>query len=95
MEQKTHPAHENGIKIPTVGRQVHYFPNGKDEVAQANNAEVLPATVIQPFGTRLNLQVMTMNHDAHTVLRSSVPHKSMVPESNPKAFAYWDWPEIK
>lgn len=76
------------IIIPTVGRQVHYFPNGGDNHAAKNNATVLPATVVQPFSTKLNLAVTCMNPDAPTVLRYSVAHKSEVTEGQ----AYWDWP---
>jgi hypothetical protein len=92
------------IKVPTVGRTVHYFPSGIDEVAQANGATVLPAIVIQVFGTRVNLQVLTMNPDAPNVLRYSVAHKSdaardhirqVVGEEAPIVEAHWDWPEIK
>lgn len=79
------------IKLPTVGRQVHYFPSENDPAARANNAMVLPATAIQIFGTAINIQVLTMNPDAHTLLRYSVAHKSTALEGQ----SYWDWPEIK
>lgn len=72
---------------------VHYFPNGKDTVAAANGATLVPATVIQPFSSRLNLSVQTMNGDAPVVLRYSVPHKSDLHDGYDAA--YWDWPEIK
>lgn len=81
------------IKIPTVGRQVYYYPNGGDPHCAANNAEVLPATVIQPFGTRINVVVLCMNGDGLIVSRFSVPHKSEI-AANVVA-PYWDWPEIK
>lgn len=81
------------IKIPSVGRIVHYFPNQGDEVAAKNNAKFIPAIVVQQFGTKLlNLQVFTMNTDAPTVLRFSVNHKSDAPSGN--GLSYWDWPEI-
>lgn len=81
------------IKIPTCGRQVHFFPNNKDAIAAANGAEVLPAFVIQAFSTKLNLQVLTMNPDAKNVLRYSVAHKSELTDTYQPA--YWDWPEMK
>lgn len=85
------------LKLPTVGRQVHYFPNGKDQHCEKNNAEVLPATVVQVFGSRINLAVTCMNPDAPIVLRYSVSHKDSANKDeggNPNE-AYWAWPEIK
>jgi hypothetical protein len=79
------------VKLPTVGRQVHFFPNGADEHCSKNNATVLPATVVQVFGSMLNLAVTCMNPDGPIVLRYSVKHKDTLPESG----AYWDWPDIK
>ena len=82
------------VKLPTVGRAVHYFPNETDKHSQANGATVLPATVVQTFeGPVLNLLVVTMNQDGPVVLRFSVPHKSSPLADN--GFSYWDWPEIK
>lgn len=88
------------VKIPTVGRQVHYFPNDCDKVAEENGCKVLPATVIQVWGTCINLSVQTFNGDAPVILRSSINHKSSVSkgeDGNPikGAGRYWDWPEIK
>lgn len=91
MEPATHPAHEQSLKIPTVGRQVHYFPSEGDPAARANGAIVLPATVIQSFGTAINIHVLTMNPDSHSLLRYSVPHASA---HNPGQ-SYWDWPVMK
>jgi hypothetical protein len=81
------------IKIPTVGRQVHYFPNGADAHCSRNGAEVLPATVVQVFSSKLNLAVTCMNADGPIVLRYSVPHKSEIQSGS--ILKYWDWPEIK
>lgn len=81
----------DNVRIPTVGRQVHFFPNGGDKHCANNNAEVLPATVVQAFGQRLNLAVTCMNPDGPVVLRYSVAHKTEAIEG----VAYWDWPEIK
>lgn len=80
------------VKLPTVGRQVHFFPNGADEHAAKNNAEVLPAIVVQAFSTKLNLAVTCMNPDGPVVLRYSVSHKS---EVSGDGQSYWEWPEIK
>jgi hypothetical protein len=83
------------IKIPTVGRQVHYFPI-TDQHCSANNATVLPATVVQVFGSTLNLSVMCMNPDGPVVIRFSVFHKSdVINEKYSLRQSYWDWPEIK
>ncbi|WP_295794907.1 hypothetical protein [Mucilaginibacter sp.] len=80
------------VKSPTVGRILHYFPNGADPITAANNAQVVPAIVVQDFGnTIVNLSVFPMNPDATNVLRYSVHHKSEAFEGQ----AYWDWPEIK
>lgn len=86
------------LKLPTVGRVVHYFPKESDPHCKKNNAEVLPATVVQTFGTHLNLAVTCMNPDGPVVLRYSVPHKSIVDSTLGDVgsdFSYWDWPEIK
>jgi hypothetical protein len=90
------------IKLPTVGRQVHYFPNGVDEHASKNNVVMLPATVMQVFGTgHLNLAVTCMNPDAPVVLRYSIHNrlqapKKIDPDTNTEVIigAYWEWPEI-
>jgi len=81
------------IKIPTVGRQIHYFPCEHDFHCSYNGAEVLPATVVQVFSTRLNLAVTCMNVDGPVVLRFSVPHKSEADAGG--IMSYWDWPEMK
>lgn len=85
------------VKLPTIGRQVHYFPNGCDEHASKNNAELLPATAVQVFGSSVNLAVTTMNPDGPIVLRYSVQHKNQKgsDENGNIVGAYWDWPEIK
>lgn len=84
------------IKLPTVGRQVLYYPNGADAQASENNTEVLPATVVQAFGTLLNLAVTCMNETAPVVLRFSVPHRAATaPGLEYQGRSYWDWPEIK
>lgn len=87
------------VKLPTVGRMVHYFPNLADAHCAANGAEVLPATVVQVFGERINLVVTCMNQDAAVVQRYSVQHKSTVPKQDNSEHltevSYWDWPEIK
>jgi len=85
-----------GIKLPTVGRQVHYFPNGADTHCAKNGAEVLPATVMQVFSAHLNLAVTCMNDDGPVVLRYSVAYKGDAMEGGPyQGSSYWDWPEIK
>jgi hypothetical protein len=85
-------------QIPSVGRFVHFFPNGKDEQCAVNGCDVVPALVIQAWDDmpdqRLNLQVFTMNPSAHSVLRYSVPHKSHK-DLFTQPISYWDWPEIK
>lgn len=85
------------LKLPTVGRQVHYFPVN-DEHCKANSAEVLPATVVQVFGSRINLAVTCMNPDGVQVLRYSVAHETTVArdvEGKAGEKGYWAWPEIK
>lgn len=86
------------LKIPTVGRIVHYFPNGKDNHCAANGAVKVPAIVVQSWGdgnTRLNLSVFPMNQDSPNVLRYSVNHKSSLSLvlNEECTAAYWDWPE--
>lgn len=86
----------DNIQIPTVGRIVHFFPNGNDAHCAANRAEFVPAMVIQSFAgsATLNLGVFAMNGDGPLVLRYSVVHRS-VAESSEGTFAFWDWPEKK
>ena len=81
------------VKIPTVGRWIHFFPgtSSQDALIKNNGLSVAPALVIQPFGTAVNLQIFTMNADAPNVLRFSVAHKSTAGEGQ----SYWDWPDIK
>lgn len=80
------------MQTPTCGRIVHYFPNGNDAEASFNNADVIPAIVIQVFGERLNLYLFCMNPNLETpTLRWSTPHKSIAQAGYP----YWDWPEVK
>ena len=82
------------VKIPTCGRIVHFFPGKSDydKLCTANNAEKVPAIVVQDWGsTIVNLSVFPMNPDATNVLRYSVEHKSKVTEGA----SYWDWPEIR
>ncbi len=78
--------------IPTTGRIVHYFHNGQDPLAAANNTDKVPALIIQVFGSKLNLSVFPMNPDARNLLRWSVPHKSELHRNTNTG--YWDWPEI-
>jgi len=84
---------DTSVKLPSVGRIVHYYPNGADPITSNNGAEFVPAIVVQEFGGLLaNLSVFPMNPDATNVLRYSVQHKSMPVHTGQ---AYWDWPEIK
>jgi hypothetical protein len=78
------------LKNPTVGRIVHYFPNGADPAASANGANVVPALVIQSFGANVNLHVFSMNPDSPNVLRYSIPHFSQATDAR----GYWDWPQV-
>jgi hypothetical protein len=81
----------NEIKIPTVGRQVHFFPVAEnDSIIRVNGVTLAPAIVIQGFDLSVNMQVFTMSGDALNVLRYSVPHKTIALEGQ----SYWDWPEI-
>lgn len=85
------------LKLPTVGRQVHYYPCG-DEHCKYNGAEILPATVMQVFNGRINLAVTCMNPDGFIVIRYSVTHESTVirdDNGNVAEGGYWAWPEIK
>lgn len=80
------------IQKPTAGRTVHYFTN-EDVAAGANNAEIVPAVVVQSFGgLTANLVLFTMNTEQPVMQRFSVLHKS---EANTEGVPYWDWPEIK
>lgn len=86
------------IKIPSVGRIVHYFSNGTDPAVSANGVEMAPAIVVQEWGNlTINLSVHTMNSDSPVVLRYSVPHKSTALKNDKGEILgrYWDWPEIK
>lgn len=91
---------ETTIRIPTVGRQIHFFPVTEQDVAVVgyNNVSPAPATVVQVFGSlHANISILTMNPDAPIVQRLSVQHKSLVvtdPDGNPGG-SYWDWPEVK
>ena len=86
------------VQIPTCGRIVHYYPNGGDAHCSANTANVVPAMVVQTFGTAINLSVFPMNTDATNVLRYSVLHKSNLKTNEDgtpvSGLAYWDWPAI-
>lgn len=81
------------LKIPTIGRDVHFFPkNDRDKtIIGYNGVHIAPAKVIQVLDTSINLQVFTMNPDVLNVLRYCVPHKSIAYEGQ----SYWDWLEIK
>lgn len=84
------------VQSPTCGRIVHFFPKHEnDKICAFNNAEKVPAIVVQEFGNlSANLSVFPMNPDATNVLRFSVPHKSKVqcdPEGNTLS-SYWEWP---
>lgn len=94
-------------QIPTVGRIVHFFPGSNDpslsdrkgaHPTYANNsATVLPAIVLQVFGTAINLMVFTCNQDTHTARRYSVQHKDTALQGTYEdgvVPTYWDWPEI-
>lgn len=85
------------LKLPTVGRMVQYFPNGKDQHCEYNNATVLPATVVQVFGSRINIAVTCMNPDGIVVTRHSIAHKdtAMKDADGNIGERYWAWPEIK
>ena len=78
------------LRLPTIGRQVHYFPINDPHCA-ANGATVLPATVVQVHGKYLNLSIITMNADGPLVMRWSVPHASDA-GSFPGAMGVWEWP---
>lgn len=91
----------SSLKIPTCGRFVHYFPNGSDEIAASNQAEVIPALVIQSWGDTndmVNCHIFPMKsiegteepNLAQIEVRFSVHHKSVALEGQP----YWDWPVI-
>ncbi len=79
--------------VPTVGRIVHYYTMDDTE-AKENQAEILPALVVQTWSEEpegaLNLSVHTFNAEAPVVLRGSVPHKMHAVEGKP----YWVWPPI-
>lgn len=81
------------VNIPTCGRIVHYFPVN-DQLAKTNNAEKLPAIVVQSWESpSVNLSVHTASQDAPVVLRFSVPHISAAATSEGKIIQdYWDWP---
>ncbi|HEY1201693.1 MAG TPA: hypothetical protein VGE79_11955 [Niastella sp.] len=84
----------NEVKLPTVGRTVHFYPGAADETCRANGAQCLPAIVVQEWGnTVANLHVFTANHDAPNVIRFSVDHVSKRFEGSQQG--YWDWPPIK
>lgn len=82
------------IKLPTVGRIVHFFPSkGMKEVQQMdlNGADVLPGIVFQEWGTlRINISVFFFGNTP-VIVQCSVNHKSEAGENE----NYWDWPEVK
>ncbi len=84
------------VQSPTCGRIVHFFPKHEnDKICAFNNAEKVPAIVVQSWGhLSANLSVFPMNPDATNVLRYSVPHKSeaKVDELGYYESSYWDWP---
>ena len=80
------------VKVPTVGRIVHYYPVN-DSICKASNAEFVPAIIVQCWGNLMsNIQVFTMNPDAQNVLRYSVHHKSELLEGS--ELSYWEYPPI-
>lgn len=85
------------VQSPTCGRIVHFFPkNENDKICAFNNAEKVPAIVVQSLGNlSANLSVFPMNPDATNVLRYSVLHASEVhrDEAGNPTGSYWDWPE--
>lgn len=84
----------SNINPITVGRIVHFFPNGSDRedarLAAQNNAELVPGIVTQVLvGLTVNMQVFT-NGSQPVIQAFSIDHKS---EAVPGA-PYWDYPVI-
>lgn len=96
------------VKLPTVGRIVHFFLIDKDTTftedysklgcnRSINSDEPLPATVVQVFGyLHANMHVNSMCTNNLIVPKYSVPHKSEIldEDGNPTR-SYWDYPVIK
>lgn len=84
----------------SVGRIVHFYPGKNDQLHPTygngynnNGADVLPAIVVQVFGSTPevgNMAIFAFNTDASLVRRYSVPHKSKALDGQ----SYWDWPVI-
>jgi hypothetical protein len=85
------------VKSPSCGRIVHFYPHKEnDKLCAWNNAEKVPAIVVQNWGDlSSNLSVFPMNPDATNVLRYSVSHLSTVlkDENGVPQQSYWDWPQ--
>lgn len=77
------------IEKPTVGRIVNFYPNNADFLADKNlnNAEILPAIIVQPFGLIANITIFLPGGEI--VGGWSIPHKSEPIDG----YAYWDWPQ--
>lgn len=84
----------NKIPIPTVGRVVHFYPNGTHPNLFMDQNYV-PAMVqyesndIQPY--TVGMTVNTGNWDKPVVFRAAVPHESQKVDGQ----AYWTWIPIK
>lgn len=93
------------IKVPTVGRQVHFFPISSGDwatFAAPSGVSPLPGTVVEVCENttgspvRLNLSILTLNPMYPIGIRHKVPHKSSADIVNGEIIeSYWDWPVIK
>lgn len=82
-------------QIPTIGRIVHYHPNGFDKQAEDNQTQVLPAIVTHAWEdsptSALNLSVFSSNPEIPVLARMSVQH---IDSLGAKQAAFWDWPPM-
>lgn len=87
----------DGLKIPTTGRIVHYFPNGQDDSLGFSHPKRMAAIVADGVDTAPDLSVLTRWEERPVVVKLSVQHKSAVLDFYTKepVGPYWDWPEIK
>lgn len=76
---------------PTVGRIVHYSPNGKSVEMELQGRSFYAAMVVSiAEGGEPNLSIFTDMQHAPQVLKPAVPHQTDAAEGQP----FWTWPEI-
>lgn len=81
------------IKLPTIGRMVHFFPYKKLTEGWGGDKKVYPAIIVEAVD---NAPAMTVFTDIGPFYYPTVIPKSMAFNTGGDQVAhYWDWPEIK